>query len=413
MVLVIYVVILLGITTATEIESVALTDNIGETRMTAFVRARLRPGLAGTPLAENNALLHILAAYLISPYLPTRPLFYGVSPSIQYVQVSTDTRTVVTIDADHRTIRTWDLHTGACTHVLVTNTFTHHAHATTRYVIFDSIRVINMGDMGYPTEESSQVWDLYTGTRVAMRPKSVNIFTNRIISDDKQVAVIVSSRMVYMWHWASNSQVEHLEIRDGRRCLISNDNRVLVVVCYNATGDENLHIYRINDDRSIIYANTLRVMNAYIGLSVSIAIQQHLIGVFTADDTIHIWNWENGGITELCTDYEMEGCAFSTDCAFMAIVGGNKVILWKVATRTLLIKLYVGMTAATECMFYGNNSVLLITSNHRDDEECALDVSYLYYNDPLTMQYQFFRTLIERGYVRVCFQKLKYNKDEN
>jgi len=282
-VLMIYAVTLFGITAATEIESVDVTENIGE-NLAVFVRERLRPGLAGTSLAKNNAILRILAEYLCSPYLPTRPLFRSVSRSICYLQVSADTRTVVTIDTENQTIRTWDLHTGGeCTHVIWTNTFTYRAYATTQHVIFESAAV---NDMGHLTGEHNQVWDLHTGLCTAIRSKSENLLTSRIISDDEKVALIITFRGVYTWYWSSNELSKSLLLQSNERCFISNENKVLALTV--GLGANTVKIYRITDNYSIIYTNTLNT-NAHMNyLSVKISVQRYLLGVITHGQKVHI-----------------------------------------------------------------------------------------------------------------------------
>lgn len=398
-------VILLGITDATELDSLDLNESIRGS-LAVFVRERLRPGLVGTPLAESKFILHILAAYLCSPYLPTHPLFQSDIQSISHVHISADTRTAVTIDASSPLIRTWDLYTGACTHFIEPGTLIFRAYATMRFVIFDSLDVSNRGlIMG----GSNQIWDLHTGTRIAIKPNWENTMINRIISDDEKIALIVSSRSLYLWYWNSGSLEEILDIKGCCRCQISSDNRVLVLAF--DLGAFVFKICQITDHHSIRFTNTCLFPN--LNLAIHISIHRHLVGVISNEGTIHLWNWENGGIMAFNSDDEMKGCAFTTDCAFMAIVGGNKVSLWNVATRALLIKLYVGMTEAIECMFYANNSILMITSNQKSEAVCTLDVSYLYYNDPLTMKYQFLRTIIERKYARAYFQKLKYYNTED
>jgi len=420
MVLMICAMILFEINAATELDSVNLKENFGR-NLAELVRTRLRPGLTGTPLAENNVILHILAAYLCSPYMPTQPLFQltsGHVSSIDYVQVSEDTRTAVTmknfccID-----IRTWDLYTGACTHIIPTDkeSLSYRAYATTKYVIFDSHNLM-FNNMGHLTGETHQVWDLLTRTRVAIQSTSENIIINRIISDDEKVAMIISSRRVYLWYWDSNHQAELLNIENSCQQLVSSDNKVLVILFLSHLDAETytLNIYRMTENHSIICTHTLS-MNAYLGLCEKIFTQQTMIGLITnvynpltfRQHTIHLWDWENNITLDLCNNGEMSGCAFSTDGTFMAIVRWNKVTLWSVATGTRLIKLYVNIADAGECMFYGNNTVLMVTGRCGGEPVCTLDVSYLYYNDSLTMKYQYFRTLIERGYMRIYFQELK------
>jgi len=378
----------------------------GDRMLAALVDERIRPGLAGTSLAARSLVLYLIASYLRSPSLPhlSTVFPYDRQNCQQKVSLLADGRTAIAVDLKNQIIE-YDIQTGTPMYQFTNQQSVIHLHANTCYLI---------GYTRHLLHKEVNIWDRITGYVRTLRIDNENVIAVDIFPDQHplvSMAVIVTMETVYIWEWKTDTMHSTLVPITEKiiEAIFSSDLQYVTLQRRIKTQNTTkLDVWQISPSWSLLSVISIGGTNG-VALRAMSAEQQLLAVIDGTHSTVRLWDYvrmkskfSTSGHSGILWD-----CAFSTEGRFLVVGESTRLTVWNVDTGDILLQFPEFMITMERCTFMANDCILLVYPDRCGSQGCRVrDVSCLHYNDPETMHYTFFRSLVEL-YIHTFFRTLQ------